>query len=76
MFLITLLLEEDLEIVEDIRFNEGTAVRPGDREEQCQKHRIKVPQKIQIKNFLKEKLYRKSKGEAPITLTLSPPSIP
>ncbi|KAK2883543.1 hypothetical protein Q8A67_017180 [Cirrhinus molitorella] len=55
--------EEDLEIIEDIRSNEGIAVRSG---EERQKHRIKVPKKIKI-NFLK--VNRKYKCDTPLTPT-------
>lgn len=64
-----LLLEEDLEVVEDIRCDEGLAVRPGKPKAECQKHRLKIPQKIKMKNFLKDKFKRKSKFEAPLTPT-------
>ncbi|XP_073672905.1 tumor necrosis factor alpha-induced protein 2-like [Garra rufa] len=57
--------EEDIEIVEDIRCNEGMAVCSG---EEWQRHRIKVPKKKKI-NFLKEKLNWKSKCDTPLTPT-------
>ncbi|XP_067239015.1 tumor necrosis factor alpha-induced protein 2-like [Chanodichthys erythropterus] len=61
--------EEDLEVVEDIRCDESLAVRPGKPKAECQKHKLKIPQKIKMKNFLKDKFKRKSKFEAPLTPT-------
>lgn len=64
-----LLLEEDLEVVEDIKCDEGLAVRLGKPKAECQKHKLKIPKTNKMKNFLKGKFKRKSKFEAPLTPT-------
>ncbi|XP_067273186.1 tumor necrosis factor alpha-induced protein 2a isoform X2 [Pseudorasbora parva] len=60
-------VKEELEIIEDIRCDDGLAFRPGKPKAECHKLKIKMPKKIQMKNFLKEKFKRKSKSEAPLT---------
>ncbi|XP_051730999.1 tumor necrosis factor alpha-induced protein 2-like isoform X2 [Ctenopharyngodon idella] len=61
--------EEDLEVVEDIKCDEGLAVRLGKPKAECQKHKLKIPKTNKMKNFLKGKFKRKSKFEAPLTPT-------
>lgn len=63
----SLLLDDDLEIVEDIRCDEGLAVHPGKPKAECLKHKLKMPKKKKMRRLFNKFKIQKSKTEAPLT---------